>query len=63
MLSFSGAFVHDGPKMNHEPVAATNKVKQILVCCWGIASFAWYFRRFLPALTPIFQRLLHQLWH
>jgi hypothetical protein len=63
VLCFSGVFMHDGQKMNREAGSATNKVKQILVSCWAVASFAWYFKRFLPALTPVFQRLLHRPWH
>jgi len=49
--------------MAHEEVAERSRVKQIVLSCWCIASFAWYVHRFSPALTPVIHRLLPRIWH
>lgn len=39
-----------------------DKLKQIALSCWAVASLIWYVHQFSPALTPILRGILHRLW-
>jgi len=61
-LSLSRDLVHDVLEMNRADNPPSSKLQQILVSCWAIASFVWYFHRFAPALSPLLHRLLLRAW-